>query len=71
MSNKDRLRVVLFTPDDLFLVKGSAGKRRAFLDFFLKQISDEYRFNLENYSSILKGESTAKNRKKPVAKLFR
>lgn len=51
---KDRLRVVLFTPDDLFLIKGSPGKRRAFLDFILKQLSSEYQYDLDNYATILK-----------------
>lgn len=53
-NHGDRLKVVLFTPDDLFLVKGAPGKRRAFLDFILKQLSAEYFYNLENYQEILK-----------------
>lgn len=50
----DRLRVVLFTPDDLFLVKGSPSKRRYFMDFLLKQLSNEYYFHMESYTKILK-----------------
>ncbi|MEN6350256.1 MAG: DNA replication/repair protein RecF [Syntrophomonas sp.] len=53
-NNPDRLRVVLFTPDDLFLVKGSPVKRRNFLDFVLKQISSEYINTFINYTNILK-----------------
>lgn len=53
-SNPLRLRVVFFSPDDLFLIKGSAGKRRQFLDFILKQIKNEYNYNLVNYVKILK-----------------
>ncbi|MEA1961150.1 MAG: DNA replication and repair protein RecF, partial [Bacillota bacterium] len=50
----DRLRVVLFTPDDLYLIKGSPSKRREFIDFTLKQVSEEYIHDLNNYSKILK-----------------
>jgi len=53
-NHGDRLKVVLFTPDDLFIIKGAPGKRRAFLDFILKQLSAEYLYNLENYQEILK-----------------
>ncbi|MDD3271402.1 MAG: DNA replication/repair protein RecF [Syntrophomonadaceae bacterium] len=53
-NNNDRLRVVLFTPDDLYLIKGSPGKRRQFLDFILGQIKSEYGYNLTNYVKILK-----------------
>jgi len=76
-NHKDRLRVVLFTPDDLFLVKGSPGKRRAFLDFVLKQVSAEYFYNLDNYTNILrkrnlflKKEQTTGNSFKIVNDLF-
>jgi len=57
-NHGDRLKVVLFTPDDLFLVKGAPGKRRAFLDFILKQLSAEYLYNLENFQAILKKRNT-------------
>lgn len=50
----DRLRVVTFTPDDLYLVKGSPSKRRFFLDFLLKQASAEYGYHLDNYVKILR-----------------
>lgn len=53
-SNANRLKTVLFIPDDLFLVKGNPAKRRNFLDFVLKQLSPEYKYNLNNYSNILK-----------------
>lgn len=52
--SNDRLRVVLFTPDDLYIVKGNPGKRRAFIDFVLCQISSDYRYNLDNYNKTLK-----------------
>ena len=50
----DRLRIILFSPDDLYLVKGAPYKRRFFLDFLLGQISNEYLFKLDNYRKILK-----------------
>lgn len=53
-SHPDRLKVVLFNPDDLFLIKGSPGKRRAFLDFILQQLSSDYSYSLLNYVKILK-----------------
>lgn len=52
-NHKDRIRVVIFTPDDLLLIKGSPSKRRAFLDFALKQISNEYLYDFDNYISVL------------------
>jgi DNA replication and repair protein RecF len=52
--NDDCIKVVLFTPDDLYLVKGNPGKRRAFIDFVLSQISPDYRYNLDNYNKSLK-----------------
>lgn len=53
-THNDRLRVVLFHPDDLFLVKGPPSNRRAFLDFVLRQLSTEYQFYLDNYNKILR-----------------
>jgi DNA replication and repair protein RecF len=53
-NHSDRLRINLFTPDDLYLVKGAPYKRRFFLDFLLGQISNEYLFKLDNYRKILK-----------------
>ena len=53
-NHADRLRVVIFTPDDLYLVKGNPGRRRAFLDGILKELSAEYRLQFENYQKILK-----------------
>lgn len=53
-GNPLRLRVVLFSPDDLFLIKGSPGKRRHFLDFILAQIKNDYSYDLANYVKLLK-----------------
>jgi DNA replication and repair protein RecF len=52
--SEDTLKVVLFTPDDLYIVKGTPAKRRSFVDFVLCQISPDYRYDLDNYSKTLK-----------------
>ncbi|MGE5415705.1 MAG: DNA replication/repair protein RecF [Acidobacteriota bacterium] len=46
--------VVLFTPDDLFLLKGAPQGRRAFIDFVLAQVSPEYQTNLSTYERVLR-----------------
>lgn len=53
-NHADRLRVVLFTPDDLYLIKGSPARRREFLDFALRQISRPYTHEFNNYMGLLK-----------------
>ncbi len=53
-NHADRLNLVCFTPDDLFLVKGLPGKRRAFLDFLLSQLSADYSAGIQQYRSVLK-----------------
>ncbi len=40
---------VLFTPDDLQLVKGGPGERRRYLDVALSQISHDFLFHLQRY----------------------
>jgi len=69
--HKDRLRVVIFTPDDLFLIKGSPSKRRTFLDSVLRQISSEYNYNLENYMTILKKRNIFLKREQTSIKSFK
>lgn len=70
-NHQDRLKMVLFTPDDLFLVKGSPGKRRAFLDFTLKQISNEYSHSMDNYVSILRKRNVFLKNDQTKTKAFR
>ncbi len=53
ISQENNLQVVLFTPDDLYLIKGSPGRRRNYLDFVLKQISVEYAGQIDDYNKIL------------------
>lgn len=48
------LNVVMFTPDDLQMVKGGPGERRRFLDIELAQVSATYRHDLTLYYRVLK-----------------
>ncbi|MFQ6792434.1 MAG: DNA replication/repair protein RecF [Thomasclavelia sp.] len=48
------LNVVVFVPDDLYLIKGSPRNRRHFIDLELSKISPIYVFNLSKYTSLLK-----------------
>lgn len=49
-----KLNVVLFSPDDLSIVKGSPRVRRHFMNMEFGQTSDRYLFNLARYKEILK-----------------
>ena len=49
-----QLRAVLFTPDDLQLVKGAPGERRRYLDVGLSQISSDFLFHLQRYNQALR-----------------
>lgn len=48
------LKVILFTPDDLEIVKGSPNVRRNLLNIQISQISKEYLIALNEYNKILK-----------------
>ena len=69
-THEDRLKVVLFTPDDLFLVKGSPTKRRTFLDFTLRQLSGDYFYNLSNFTAILKKRNLLLKKEQTKSKTF-
>ncbi len=49
-----QLNVILFSPDDLSLVKGSPQNRRKFLDMEIGQISSVYLYQLLQYQKVLK-----------------
>ena len=70
-NNSDRLRVVLFTPDDLYLIKGSPGKRRQFLDFILTQIRSDYDYYLANYVKTLKKRNLLLKREQSNTRSFK
>jgi len=49
-----QLRIVIFTPEDLNIIKGSPAIRRRFIDIELAQISPKYLYNLQRYLRIIK-----------------
>jgi len=49
-----RLQAVLFTPDDLQLIKGAPGERRRYLDMALSQIDPKFLFHLQRYNQALR-----------------
>lgn len=48
-----KINVVMFSPEDLSLVKGSPGERRRFLDMLISSISPSYLYSLQEYQSAL------------------
>ncbi|MDI6452209.1 DNA replication/repair protein RecF [Peloplasma aerotolerans] len=48
------LRVVMFAPEDLDLIKGSPSNRRQFLDLEWMQLNKNYLKNLNTYKNVLK-----------------
>ncbi|MBS5115686.1 MAG: DNA replication/repair protein RecF [Erysipelotrichaceae bacterium] len=48
------LNAVVFTPDDLNLIKGGPSLRRKFIDLELSKVSPIYVFNLSKYNRLLK-----------------
>ncbi|MBR5137731.1 MAG: DNA replication/repair protein RecF [Clostridia bacterium] len=48
-----RINTVLFSPEDLKIVKGAPADRRKFMDFLLCQISPKYYSDLQIYSNLL------------------
>ncbi|MGF7060727.1 DNA replication/repair protein RecF [Brassicibacter mesophilus] len=48
-----QLNVVIFSPEDLKLVKEGPSERRGFLDNEISQIKPKYRYNLSKYNKIL------------------
>ncbi|MDR1473380.1 MAG: DNA replication/repair protein RecF [Lactobacillales bacterium] len=49
-----KLNVILFSPEDLAIIKGSPSIRRRFLDMEISQISSIYLYDLMQYQTILK-----------------
>ena len=47
------LPVVMFSPEDLLLIKGDPAQRRRFLDMFISQVSPEYLSCLQKYNKVL------------------
>ncbi|MCL6589727.1 MAG: DNA replication/repair protein RecF [Firmicutes bacterium] len=55
--------VVIFSPDDLLLIKGGPIYRRDFLDLYLAQIDPKYRYIYYNYYKILQQRNRLLKRK--------
>ena len=52
------LRIVIFSPEDLNLIKSGPGERRRYIDMQLCQISSLYYYDLQQYYKILKQRNT-------------
>jgi DNA replication and repair protein RecF len=50
--------VVMFSPEDLRIVKDSPGNRRRFLDMELCQLDNKYYYNLVQYNKVLNERNT-------------
>lgn len=51
------LNVVIFSPEDLKMIKEGPSERRRFLDFEISQIKPIYRYDLIEYNKILKNRN--------------
>lgn len=49
-----KMNVVMFSPEDLSLVKGAPSERRRFLDILISQVSPSYLYALQEYFSALR-----------------
>ncbi len=65
-----RVKVVLFCPDDLALVKGAASVRRKLLDMELSQLSPPYLFALQQYRQALRQRNELLRRGEPEGALL-
>lgn len=63
------LYTVIFSPYDIYLIKGDPGGRRRLIDTLISQISPSYLRALQNYRSILK-QKNAILKKHPVNDLL-
>lgn len=53
------LAVVIFSPDDLYLVKGEPSYRRRFIDLEIAQVNAKYLFALQQYHRVVKQRNFA------------
>ncbi len=49
-----KMNVVMFSPEDLSLVKGAPSERRRFLDILISQVSPSYLYALQEYFAALR-----------------
>ncbi len=59
------LRVLLFTPDELQIIKGSPEQRRRFLDRSISDLQRDYRHTLAEYEQILRRKSALLRSERP------
>ncbi|MGE5423047.1 MAG: DNA replication/repair protein RecF [Ignavibacteriales bacterium] len=69
-SASEKPRVTLFTPDDLFLLKGAPQGRRGFLDNIISQVSPEYLVHLDNYETLIKRRNSLLRSDDPPAAML-
>ena len=48
-----KLNTIMFSPEDLNIIKGSPSERRKYIDIAISQIKPSYFYNLQQYSKIL------------------
>lgn len=60
-----KLPSVVFSPDDLFLVKGGPGLRRRYLDFVILQMDQGYLTHYQQYERTLKQRNSLLRQKNP------
>ncbi len=66
----DVFKVLIFTPDDLQIVKGSPSKRRRMLDRSIADLDVAYRKALLNYEQVLKRKNILLRRDRPDPELL-
>lgn len=64
------MNVILFSPEDLSLVKGSPGQRRQFLDREIGQLYPKYLYEMIQYKHILKQRNTYLKQVKSVDETY-
>lgn len=60
------LNVVMFSPDDMVIVKGGPAERRRFMDMELSQMSPEYFYALQRYNEALKSRNALFSKELPT-----
>ncbi len=60
-----RLPSVVFSPDDLLLVKGGSASRRRYLDMAILQLDQAYRVHLQKYERALKQRNSLLRQRVP------
>lgn len=64
------LNVVVFSPDDLKLIKDGPGERRNFLDMSISQIRPVYKYNINKYNKVLYQRNNLLKTNKPKSDII-